>query len=132
MTTGQSTRPLSNVSLAPAPLAALLAATLLGGAMIGAAITLQFGSPNAAAAIGAPPNPPRRSTMSERRRAHGILFGSGREPPQRSMMSERRRAHGILFGSGRERARSTGTVAVRSATRHCSRAIEVRHRETRS
>jgi hypothetical protein len=41
MTAGQSTRRLSNVSLAPVSLAALLAATLLGGTMIGAAITLQ-------------------------------------------------------------------------------------------
>jgi hypothetical protein len=43
MTAGQSTQR-SNGSLAPAPLAALLAATLLGGAMIGAGIALQLGS----------------------------------------------------------------------------------------
>jgi hypothetical protein len=35
---------MSNVSLAPAPLAALLAATLVAGATIGAGITLQVGS----------------------------------------------------------------------------------------
>ena len=47
MTAGQSTRRLSTVSLAPAPLAALLAATLLGGAMIGAGVTQYLGSTNA-------------------------------------------------------------------------------------
>jgi hypothetical protein len=50
MTAGQSTRRLANVSVAPAPLAALLAATLLGGAMIGAGLTLQLGSTDAGAA----------------------------------------------------------------------------------
>jgi hypothetical protein len=44
MTAGQSTRHVSTVSLAPAPLAALLAATLVAGATIGAGITLQLGS----------------------------------------------------------------------------------------
>lgn len=44
MTAGQSTRRLSIVSLASAPLAALLAATLLGGAVIGAGVALQLGS----------------------------------------------------------------------------------------
>ena len=58
MTAGQSTRRLSNVSLAPASLAALLAATLLGGTLIGAAITLQVDSIDAgAAAIGATAQP---------------------------------------------------------------------------
>lgn len=53
MTAGQTTRRLSNVSLAPAALAALLAATLLSGAMIGGAITIQLGSNHVAApAIG--------------------------------------------------------------------------------
>ena len=49
MTAGQNTRRMSNVSLAPAPLAALLAMALLGGAAVGAGITLQLGStaPNA-------------------------------------------------------------------------------------
>jgi hypothetical protein len=50
MTAGQSTRRLSNVSLAPAPLAALLAATLVAGAMIGAGIT-QLGSTGSSAAL---------------------------------------------------------------------------------
>ncbi|HEV8281472.1 MAG TPA: hypothetical protein VGQ02_06415 [Candidatus Limnocylindrales bacterium] len=50
MTAGQSTRHLSNVSLAPAPLAALLAATLMAGAMIGAGIT-QLGSTGSSAAV---------------------------------------------------------------------------------
>lgn len=50
MTAGQGTRHVSNVSLAPAPLAALLAATLLGGAAIGAAITAQLGSADASGA----------------------------------------------------------------------------------
>jgi hypothetical protein len=50
MTAGQSTRHLSNVSLAPAPLAALLAATLMAGAMIGAGIT-QLGSTGSSAAL---------------------------------------------------------------------------------
>jgi len=50
MTAGQSTRRLANVSVAPAPLAALLAATLLGGAMIGAGVTLQLGSTGTGAA----------------------------------------------------------------------------------
>jgi len=55
MTARQSTRHWSSVSLAPAPLAALLAATLVGGAMIGAGITLQLGSTDTnSAAIGAP------------------------------------------------------------------------------
>ena len=54
MTAGQSTRRLSNGSLAAAPLAALLAATLLGGAMIGAGVTLQLGTTGAdTATIGA-------------------------------------------------------------------------------
>jgi hypothetical protein len=44
MTAGQNTRRMSNVSLAPAPLAGLLAAVLLGGAALGAGITLQLGS----------------------------------------------------------------------------------------
>jgi hypothetical protein len=44
MTAGQSSRHMSHVSLAPAPLAALLAATLMAGATIGAGITLQLGS----------------------------------------------------------------------------------------
>jgi hypothetical protein len=44
MTAGQNTRRLTNVSLAPAPLAALLAAALVGGAILGAGITLQLGS----------------------------------------------------------------------------------------
>lgn len=43
MTAAQGTRRLSNVSLAPASLTALLAAMLLGGAIFGAAITLQLG-----------------------------------------------------------------------------------------
>ncbi len=47
MTAGQSTRRLSTVSLAPAPLAALLAATLFGGAMVGAGVTQYLGSTNA-------------------------------------------------------------------------------------
>ena len=47
MTAGQSTRRLSTVSLAPAPLAALLAATLLGGAMMGVGITQYLGSTDA-------------------------------------------------------------------------------------
>jgi hypothetical protein len=50
MTAGQSARRLANVSVAPAPLAALLAATLLGGAVIGAGVTLQLGSTDAGAA----------------------------------------------------------------------------------
>jgi len=50
MTAGQSTRHLSNVSLAPAPLAALLAATLVAGAMIGAGIT-QLGSTESSGAL---------------------------------------------------------------------------------
>jgi hypothetical protein len=55
MTAGQSTRHLSRVSIAPAPLAALLAATLVGGSIIGAGITLQLGSTDTnSAAIGAP------------------------------------------------------------------------------
>jgi hypothetical protein len=54
MTAGQRTRRVSNVSLAPAPLAALLAATLVGGAIIGTGITLQLGSIDTkVAAIGA-------------------------------------------------------------------------------
>jgi len=47
MTAGQSTRRLSNGTLAQAPLAALLAATLLGGAMIGAGVTQYLGSTGA-------------------------------------------------------------------------------------
>lgn len=47
MTAGHSTRRLSNGSLATAPLAALLAATLLGGAMIGAGVTQYLGSTDA-------------------------------------------------------------------------------------
>ena len=58
MTAGQNTRRMSKISIAPAPLAALLAATLLGGATIGAAITLQLGSTDGgAAAIGAAAQP---------------------------------------------------------------------------
>ena len=44
MTAGQSTRRLANVTVAPAALAALLAVTLLGGAVIGAGVTKQLGS----------------------------------------------------------------------------------------
>jgi hypothetical protein len=51
MTAGQGTRRLTNISLAPAPLAALLAATLVGGAMIGAGITQQLGSTGSSAAL---------------------------------------------------------------------------------
>jgi len=47
MTAGQSTRRLSTVSLAPAPLVALLAATLFGGAMVGAGVTQYLGATNA-------------------------------------------------------------------------------------
>ena len=44
MTAGQSTRSYPTVSLAPAPLASLLAVALIIGAMLGAGITLQLGS----------------------------------------------------------------------------------------
>ena len=44
MTGGQRTRLVSNGSLAPAPLAALLAAALVGGAIAGAATKAQPGS----------------------------------------------------------------------------------------
>jgi hypothetical protein len=44
MTAGQSTRRYPNVSLAPAPVATLLAVALIIGVMLGAAITLQLGS----------------------------------------------------------------------------------------
>jgi hypothetical protein len=55
MTAGQNTRHVSNLSIAPAPLAALLAAALVGGSIIGAGITLQLGSTDTnSAAIGAP------------------------------------------------------------------------------
>jgi hypothetical protein len=49
MTAGQTTGRLSNVSLAPALLAGLLAATLLSGALIGAALTLQIRSTDSTA-----------------------------------------------------------------------------------
>jgi hypothetical protein len=52
MTAGQGTRRMSNVSLAPAPLAALLATTLLAGAVLGATITLQANSTDTSAATG--------------------------------------------------------------------------------
>jgi hypothetical protein len=51
MTAGQTTRRMSNVSLAPAPLAGLLAAALVTGAMLGAGITLQVGSTASNAAL---------------------------------------------------------------------------------
>jgi hypothetical protein len=58
MTAGQSTRHYSKVSLAPAPLTALLALALLGGAILGAGITLQLGSTGSNAALaGAAPQP---------------------------------------------------------------------------
>jgi hypothetical protein len=44
MIAGERTRRVSHVSLAPAPLVALLAATLLGGAVAGAAITASLAS----------------------------------------------------------------------------------------
>jgi hypothetical protein len=44
MTAGQSTGHVSSFPLAPAPLAALLGATLLAGALIGAATTAQLNS----------------------------------------------------------------------------------------
>jgi hypothetical protein len=54
MTAGHSTHRLSNGSLAAAPLAALLAGTLLAGGVIGAVITQGLGSTTTdAAAIGA-------------------------------------------------------------------------------
>jgi len=51
MTAGQSTRSYSNQSLAPAPLAALLALALLAGALLGAGITLQLGSSGSNAGV---------------------------------------------------------------------------------
>ena len=57
MTAGQNTRHMSNVSLAPAPLAALLAAAVLGGAALGAGITLQLGSSGSAASNNAAVQP---------------------------------------------------------------------------
>ena len=55
MTAGHSAPRLSKVSVGPAPLAALLAVSLLSGGAIGAAITRQIDSANsgAAAVIGA-------------------------------------------------------------------------------
>jgi hypothetical protein len=47
VTAGQSTRRFSNVSLAPSLLAAVLAVTLLSGALIGAAVRQQVGSMDA-------------------------------------------------------------------------------------
>ena len=58
MTAGQNTRRLSNVSLAPASLAALLAAMLVGGTIFGAGITHQLRSTDTnSSAIGAAGQP---------------------------------------------------------------------------
>jgi hypothetical protein len=73
MTAGQSTRRLANVSVAPAPLAALLAATLLGGAMIGAGVTLQLGSTDAGAATIGEAQPAGAYDAAGFRADHGAL-----------------------------------------------------------
>jgi hypothetical protein len=65
MTAGQSTRRYSNASLAPAPLAALLAATLMAGAMIGAGIT-QLGSTGSSAALNRAAAQPAGFTADDR------------------------------------------------------------------
>jgi hypothetical protein len=58
MTAGQSTQRQSKASLPGTLMAALLATTLLGGAAIGAAVTLRLGSTDAGIdAIGAPAAP---------------------------------------------------------------------------
>jgi len=76
MTAGQSTPRLSKVSLAPAPLAALLAATLLGGATIGAALTRQFPSTDSGAAgLGAAGQPGATfDAVRFRAEEHATLF----------------------------------------------------------
>lgn len=74
MTAGQRTRRVSNVSLAPAPLAALLAATLVGGAMAGAAITAKLGSIDtspAAIPVAAPQSDPGAISLERRDRLGG-------------------------------------------------------------
>jgi hypothetical protein len=90
MTAGQSTRPVSNVSLAPAPLAALLAATLLGGAMIGAGITLQLGSTDAGTAtIGTAAHPAAFDAPAFRAEEHRSLAGTSDSGPLSSEHRDR-------------------------------------------
>ena len=58
MTAGQGTRRMSNVALEPVALAALLGATLLAGAVIGATTTAQLSSTNVSRGIVSIPQGP--------------------------------------------------------------------------
>ena len=73
MIAGQRTRRVSNVSLAPAPLAALLAATLVAGAAAGAAITTRLGSIDTGSAVplAAPQSDPGAISLERRDRLGG-------------------------------------------------------------
>jgi hypothetical protein len=74
MTAAQRTRRVSTVSLAPAPLAALLAATLLGGAVAGAAITANLAAADtrpAAIPAAAPQSEPSAVNVERRDRLGG-------------------------------------------------------------
>jgi hypothetical protein len=89
MAAGHDTRHLSNISLARGPLAALLAATLLGGAMIGAAITAQSRPTDTTRAAIPVPVQPAATFDAVRFRAeeHGALVP---QPNPGAISSERR------------------------------------------
>ena len=118
MTAGQNTRRLSTVSLAPGPLAALLAATLLGGAIVGAGVALQLGSTDPrSATIGAAQPAAAFDAAKFRAEEHGAFA------PQAEFDATKFRAeeHGAFapqaeFDATKFRAEEHGALAPQSGS----------------